>query len=176
MFEIDWNQLFLPSASLAEIVVRGSVIYLILFAVMRFLPRRQVGGMSASDVLVIVLIADAVQQGMAGRAESITEALVLAGVIFTWAGIIDFLDDRFPHLHIAEPGPVCVVRDGQLLRRNMRRQKVTEEEVMSQVRQHGIKDLGQVQAAHIEGDGHFSVVGRDGGAQEPPPRRQQGAG
>ena len=160
MFDIDWPRLFVPSGSLAEIAIRGSVIYLLLFAVMRFLPRREVGGMGASDILVIVLIADAVQQGMAGKYESITEALLLAVVIFFWATVIDFVDYRFPQLHLSESGPVPVVLGGRLVRRNMRRQQVTEDEIMSQLRQHGFSELSQVSAAYIEGDGHFSVLGR----------------
>lgn len=170
MFDIDWNHLFVPNTSLAEIAIRGTVIYLLLFAVMRFLPRREVGGLAASDILVIVLIADAVQEGMAGKYESITEALLLAGVIFFWASLIDLVDYRFPRLRLSEPGPVCVVRNGKLLRRNLRRQKVTEDEVLSQVRQHGLADLSEVAAAYIEGDGHFSIIRR--GRPSHPPRNK----
>ena len=162
MFEVDWARLLVPSGSLAEIVIRGSVIYLILFAVMRFLPRRQVGGVSASDILVIVLIADAVQEGMAGRYESITEGLLLAATIFFWATLIDVADYHFPQLKLAEGGPTPVVRDGRLLRKHMARQKVTEEEVMAQLRQHGFERLDEVTRAYIEGDGHFSVIGKRG--------------
>jgi len=174
MFDIDWHQLFVPNTSLAEIAIRGSVIYLLLFTVMRFLPRREVGGMAASDILVIVLIADAVQQGMAGKYESITEALVLAGVIFFWATVLDLVDYHFPQLNLSEPGPVCVVSNGRLLRRNMRRQKVTVEEVMSQVRQHGLQELSEVRVAYIEGDGHFSVVPRHRRSAQAPTRGPQG--
>ena len=168
MFEVDWARLLVPSGSLAEIVIRGSVIYLILFAVMRFLPRREVGGVSASDILVIVLIADAVQEGMAGRYESITEGVLLAATIFFWATVIDYLDFHFPQLKLAEGGPTPIVRDGRLLRRQMERQKVTEEEVMAQLRQHGFERLHEVSAAYIEGDGHFSVIGRRGPVQQQP--------
>ena len=162
MFDVDWGRLLVPSGSLVEIAIRGSVIYLILFAVMRFLPRREVGGVSASDILVIVLIADAVQDGMAGRYESITEAVLLAATIFFWATVIDWLDFRFPHLKLSEGSPTAIVRDGRLLRKQMARQKVTEEEVMAQLRQHGFERLDEVSAAYIEGDGHFSVIGRHG--------------
>lgn len=174
MFDVDWSKLFVPSLPLAEIFIRGSAIYLVLFTVMRLLPRREVGGMGASDILVIVLIADAVQVGMAGKYESITEALLLAAVIFFWATLIDFLDYRFPRLHLADAGPVAVVRGGRLLRRNMRRQQMTEDEVMSQLRQHGFSDLSQVTAAYVEGDGHISVLGRGGRNEQP--RKSAAAG
>ena len=82
MFEIDWSKLAIPGGSLAEMFVRGTVIYLVLFLVMRFLPRRTMGGVGPSDLLIVVLIADAVQNAMAGGYQSLTEGLLLAAVIF----------------------------------------------------------------------------------------------
>lgn len=160
MFEIDWHRLFIPGGSLAEIVVRGTVVYLVLFAAMRLLPRREVGGMGAADILVIVIIADAVQDALAGGYESITEGIVLAAVIFGWASIIDWLDYRFPHLHIAAAGPLKIISHGRLVHRNLKRDKVSEDEVMAQLRQHGIASIAEVENAYIEGDGHFSVIKR----------------
>jgi uncharacterized membrane protein YcaP (DUF421 family) len=177
MFDVDWGQLFVPSTSLAEIFIRGSVIYLLLFVVMRFLPRREVGGLGAADILVIVLIADAVQEGMSGRYESITEGLLLAGTIFFWATLIDFIDFKFPRLRLAEAQALKVVADGRLIRRNMDREQVTEDEVMAQLRQHGYDRLEDVAAAYIEGDGQFSVLGRQNARPQPPqhkPRAAQG--
>ena len=167
MFDVDWSRLFVPSASLAEVFIRGSVIYLVLFAVMRLLPRREVGGLGAADILVIVLIADAVQEGMAGRYESITEGLLLAGTIFSWATLIDWIDFRYPGLKLAEGPPLKIVSNGRMIRRNMDREQVTEEEVLAQLRQHGFERLEDVRAAYIEGDGQFSVLGRRSAGQQP---------
>lgn len=176
MFDVDWGRLFIPSGSLLEIFLRGSAIYLALFVVMRFLPRREVGGLGAADILVIVLIADAVQQGMSGRYESITEGLLLAATIFAWATLIDWIDYRFPSLRLAEGPPLMVVRNGRLLRRNMHRQQVTEDEVLAQLRQRGYENLEDVAKAYIEGDGQFSVLGRHGAnAQPPQPHKPPGA-
>src|SRR6187431_1565233 len=101
MFEIDWSELFIPGGSLAAIAIRGTVIYLVLFTAMRFLPRRTIGQASASDLLIVVLIADAVQNGMADEYRSISEGVLLAAVIIGWALLIDWLDHRFPHLHLS---------------------------------------------------------------------------
>ena len=161
MADIDWSALFVPSESIVEIVIRGSVIYLALFLAMRFLPRRTIGAMGPSDLLVIVLIADAVQQAMAGGYESITEGIVLAAVIFGWATLIDFLDYKFPHLHIAEAKPLAVIVNGKLMRENMKRQQITEEEVLAQLRQHGQESPQAVTRAMLEGDGHISVILRN---------------
>lgn len=172
MLEVDWAALFVPTESLVEIAIRGTAIYLLLFVAMRFLPRRTIGALGPSDLLVVVLIADAVQNAMAGGYKSLTEGLLLAGVIIGWATLIDYLDFRFPDLNIASARAKEMVRNGKLLRRNMAREQVTEEEVMAQLRQHGIASPRDVVVAYLEGDGHFSVVVRGGAPLKPPPERR----
>jgi uncharacterized membrane protein YcaP (DUF421 family) len=168
---MDWETLFIPSESVFEIFIRGTMIYLVLFSAFRFVPRRTIGVMGPSDLLVVVLIADAVQQGMAGGYKSITEALVLAATIIGWAIVIDWLDFRFPRWRLAAAGPLQIISDGELLRENMKRDKITEEEVMSQLRQHGQDSPRSVAKAFIEGDGHFSVILRRGEPIQPPMHR-----
>jgi uncharacterized membrane protein YcaP (DUF421 family) len=168
MTEVDWSSLFLPTGSLVEIAVRGTVVYLALFLTMRFLPRREIGGMGPADILVIVLIADAVQNAMAGGYESITEGLALGAVIFFWARFIDWLDFRFPDLHIAGAAPMLLVKNGRLMRRNMAREQITEDEVLEQLRIHGLESPRGVKAAYVEGDGQLSVLLQNAKAQAPP--------
>jgi uncharacterized membrane protein YcaP (DUF421 family) len=158
MANIHWRELFIPSGSLAEIVVRGTIVYLSLFFALRFLPRRTIGGVGAADVLVIVIIADAVQQAMAGGYQSITEGLLLAGTILGWAVLIDFLDSKFPQWRLSGREPLRVISGGRLLHRNMERQNITEEEVMEQLRLHGLESVDRVSAAYVESDGRFSVI------------------
>ena len=169
--DIDWQELFVPSGSLLEIAIRGTIIYLVLFATMRLLPRRTIGTLGASDVLVIVLIADAVQNGMADEYRSITEAVLLAAVIFAWTVVIDWLDAKFPQWHLAAAAPLQVVADGRLVRRNMERERITEDELMSQLRLHGQDSLGSVAKAFVEGDGRVSVILRSRADEEPPAKR-----
>ena len=162
MFDIDWQELFVPSGSLAEIFVRGTVIYLLLFAALRLLPRRTAGALAPSDILVLVIIADAVQNAMAGEYRSITEGVLLAATIFGWATLIDWLDYRFPRLHIGSARAVQVIREGEILWNNLKREQVSEEELMSELRQQGLDSTRDVIAAFIEGDGHFSILRRGG--------------
>ena len=162
MLDIDWIKLFVPASSLAEIFVRGSVIYLVLFLVMRFLPRRAIGSMSASDILVIVLISETVSNAMQGGADTITDGLLLAAVVVGWATLIDFLDFKLPSWHIASAGPLEMVRDGKVLAKNLAREHVTEDEVMTQLRHHGLASAKDVVVAYLEGDGHLSVILKGG--------------
>ena len=169
MGEIDWTKLLVPGGSVVEIYARGSVVYLALFLAMRFLPRRTMGGVGPSDLLIVVLLADAVQQGMAGTYESITEGLVLAATLIFWAVFIDWLDYRFPKLHISDGRRIPIVRDGRMIRRNMARQNITEEEVLAQLRQYGLPTPRDVEAAYLEGDGRFSVILRGQAPVRRPP-------
>ena len=158
MFEIDWGKLLVPSGSIAEIVVRGTIIYLAIFAAMRLLPRRELGGMAASDILILVLIADAVQNGMSGEYQSVTEGLILVATIFAWATVIDWLDARYPRWHLAEARPLPIIRNGRLLRRNMRRENITEDELKAQLRLHGHESPAEIRLSQVEGDGEISFL------------------
>ena len=162
MFDVDWQKLFVPSASLAEIFIRGSVIYLTLFLAMRFLPRRAIGSVGASDILVIVLISETVSNALQGGAESIADGLLLAAVILGWALLIDFLDYKLPSWNIASAKPLELIRDGKMIQKNLAREQITEDEVLSQLRMHGLASAAEVAVAHLEGDGHVSVIVKGG--------------
>jgi uncharacterized membrane protein YcaP (DUF421 family) len=162
LFGIDWQHFFLPSVALAELILRGSLIYLGIFTLMRFVLKREAGTIGLPDLLMTVLIADAAQNAMAAEYHSITEGAVLIATIVFWNYALDWLGHRFPRVErLLHPPPLLLVRDGRLLRRNMRQELVTEEELMSHLRQHGIAELAQVKEAYMEGDGQISVIPRD---------------
>jgi uncharacterized membrane protein YcaP (DUF421 family) len=155
---MDWERMFVPGGSLLELLVRGSALYLALFVMLRLMPRRQLGSLGVADVLVVVLIADAAQNGMAGGYTSITEGVVLVATILFWDYAIDFIDHRYPGLHLNISKPKLLVRNGRMIKRNMESENMSEDDLMSQLRQHGIEDLGRVRKAYAEGDGHISVI------------------
>jgi uncharacterized membrane protein YcaP (DUF421 family) len=137
--EIDWNALLVPSVHLGEIFLRGTVIYLFIFFALRML-RREAGSIGISDLLVIVLIADAAQNAMASEYHSLTEGLVLVSTILFWNYSLDALAYRFPRIRwLVRPAPLPLVRNGRLQRQNMRKQMITEDDLMAQLREHGSK-------------------------------------
>jgi len=156
---INWHNLFVPQNSIIELIFRGSVIYLTLFLLLRVVIRRRVGALSMTDLLVIVLIADAAQNGMAGEYKSITEGVVLCGTIVVWSLILDWLAFHVPWLRDwLEPPHKSLIENGRLQRRHMREELITEDELMSQLRQHGIEDVHEVKRAYVEPDGQISVL------------------
>lgn len=163
LFEIDWKAVFVPEVSLAEIFVRGTLVYLLLFFILRFL-RRQAGALGISDLLVVVLIADAAQNGMAGDYKSVTEGAALVGTIAAWDFFLDWLGYRFPALgRLLRPAPLALVEDGRVNRRNLRHELISMDELMSQLREQGVEDVAEVKLCHLEGDGHVSVIKKDSG-------------
>jgi len=158
---IDWGEIFGLSASPWELVVRGSAMYLFLFLVFRVVVRRRIGAVGMADLLLVVIIADAAQNGMAGEYRSVSEGAILIGTIIAWNWLIDWLNYRVPALQSwLEPPPLLLVDDGRVLHRNLRHEFVTEEELKSKLREKGVEDLRQVARAYMEPDGTVSVVRR----------------
>ena len=163
-FDIDWRGIFVPDTPLLETVVRGTVTYLALFALLRFVLKREAGELGITDLLVVVLIADAAQNAMADDYRSIPDGIVLVATIVFWSWALNWLGYRFPRFQrFVYPPALPLVKDGRLLRRNMRRELITEDELLSQLRLQGVSDLSQVEVAAMEGDGQISVIRRDGG-------------
>lgn len=158
LFQIDWNAVFVPAVSLAEIVLRGTLVYLLLFFVLRVL-RREAGALGISDLLVVVLIADAAQNAMSSEYKSVTEGAVLVGTIIAWDYSLDWLGYRFPSFgRLLRPAPLPLVKEGRVIRQNLRKEMITMEELMGQLREQGVESVGEVKRCCLEGDGHISVI------------------
>ena len=160
-FEIDWQSVFVPTESILEVILRGTIMYLVMFTLLRIF-RRQAGSIGIADLLVIVVIADAAQNGMAGDSKSVTEAVLLIGTIILWDFFLDWLGFKSKFFErIVEPEPLPIIEDGRLLRQNMKSEMITYDELKSQMRQQGIEDIGDVKKACLESDGHFSFIKKD---------------
>jgi uncharacterized membrane protein YcaP (DUF421 family) len=159
---MDWHSIFVPTLGVGEVIVRGSIMYLALFLILRFAGRRQAGSFGPADLLVIVLIADAAQNGLGKDYTSVTEGIILVLTIVGWQYLLDWLGWRFPVLRPMLTAPALkLIDDGRLLEHNMRKELLTREELESQLRQHGVEDFGKVRAARLEGDGRLSVLKKD---------------
>ncbi len=159
---VDWQKMFLQDTPLLEIFLRGTIIYLALFTLLRVILKRQSGTLGVTDLLVLVLIADAAQNGMADDYHSVTDALLLVATIIGWSYALDWLGYHSKTLHrLMVPPPLPLVENGRMIRRNMKQELVTEEELMVQLREQGVERLDQVKVARMESDGRISVVRKD---------------
>jgi uncharacterized membrane protein YcaP (DUF421 family) len=152
-------ELFGFSIHPAEILLRGTAIYWFLFLLFRFVLRRDTGSMAISDILLVVLVADAAQNAMAGDYKSIADGCLLIATLGAWNLVLDWSAYRFaPMRRFVEGAPVQLVRDGRPIKRNMRREMVTMEDLMSTLREHGLDSLAPVRSACMEPDGEISII------------------
>jgi uncharacterized membrane protein YcaP (DUF421 family) len=136
-----------------------------------------VGAIGVADVLLLVLVADAAQNAMAGEYRSISDGLVLVSTIVGWNVLVDWLVYRFAAVRrLLEAPALILVRDGRILHRNLRREFLTVEELRGKLREHGVDDIDQVRAAYMESDGEVSVITRRGEPEAPQRRARRAAG
>jgi uncharacterized membrane protein YcaP (DUF421 family) len=165
--EVDLAALFDADTPVLEIVVRGTVTYLSVFILLRVIVKQAAGGVNLADVLLIVMIADAAQNAMAGEYTSVTDGLVLVLTLAFWSVAIDWLTVRSGFVaKLVHPPPREIVRDGVILKRAMRAELITYEELMTHVRQEGAESIDQVKRAWVEGNGNISVVVQETRAPE----------
>lgn len=145
-----------------EVVLRGTMMYWFLFAIFRFVLRRDVGAVGLADVLLLVIVADAAQNAMAGDYKTVPEGMLLVSALIAWNVLLDWASFRF-HLvrRVAMPRPLLLIHHGQVQRRNLRREFITMDELMTALRQNGVKDPSEVAEAYMEGDGSFSVLRKE---------------
>jgi uncharacterized membrane protein YcaP (DUF421 family) len=157
-----------------EIFVRGTFTYLALVALLRIL-KRESGALNVADLLVIVLLADAVQNGMSGDYHSVPDGLLLVTTILFWSFALDWLSYHSPGFRrLLNPPPTLLVKNGQLLPRNMRQELVTRSELMEHLREQGLDDVKRVRRAFVEGNGRISVITYD--EEQQPDTHEQSAG
>jgi uncharacterized membrane protein YcaP (DUF421 family) len=154
-----------------ELVLRGTAMYWFLFLLFRFVLRRDAGALGIADILLLVLIADASQNAMAGGYETVPEGMLLVATIAGWNWLMDWASHRSAWVRrFTEAPPLVLVRRGRLLARNMRREFITTAELMACLREQGIDKLADVKFARLEADGQISVIRepRAAGSENPP--------
>ena len=107
---------------------------------------------------------------LSGQYQSVTEGAVLVATLFGWNYLLDFLAYRFHWIHAwLHPKPLLLIQEGRVLRRNLKSEMLTEEDLLEQLRQEGVAEFEQVRRCYVESDGHLSVLRYDG---ERPPRKK----
>ena len=149
-----------------EMMLRGTVIYIALLLVFRFLLRRDVGSMGVADLLFVVLVADASSNAMQGGYHRVGDGLVLVGTMIAWNYVLDWLAFRSDAMsRLLDAPPEVLVRHGRLNRRAMRRELLTEDELLGKLREQGVENIAEVRIARMESDGNLSVFKRNAHAR-----------
>lgn len=165
---VDWDTILVPDTPLLEIFARGSLVYLALFLFLRFILKRQAGAIGMSDMLVIVLIADAAQNAMADDYKSVPDGVLLVATLIFWNWLLEWMGYHFTAMEKwLHPPALPLIKHGKMIRRNMQRELITKDELLSQLREQGIEDIESVKKACLEGDGSISIIKYDGEQHQP---------
>lgn len=150
-----------------EIVVRATVIYFFLWAVTRGVGKRELAEMTAFELILLVVMGDLIQQGVAQEDLSVTGGILAVSTLAFWIVVFAFLAYRFKRVRsVLEGVPVVVVRDGEPLLRAMKLERVNLEELREEARQQGVSDLRDIRLGVLEPDGRFSFLTRAGEQQQ----------
>lgn len=148
-----------------EIIVRATVIYFLLWIVVRGIGKRELAEMSPFDLVLLIVIGDLVQQGVTQEDFSLTGAVMAVGTFAFWLIVFAYAQFSSPGARRLLNGTAAiVVRDGVPLERVLRLQRVSLDDLKMAARQQGIGDLRDVQLAVLEPEGRFSFIQRSGEA------------
>jgi uncharacterized membrane protein YcaP (DUF421 family) len=156
-----------------DIVLRATVIFLALYALVRLMGKRELGQMTPFELIVLVVIGDLIQQGVTQNDFSMTGAVIaISTIAFLALGMswLSYLSPRAERLLEGEPR--VIVRDGELLTANLRRSRLTRAEIESEMRLAGIAHLEDVAWAILEPRGKISFIQRSDAdrSEKPPPQ------
>ena len=142
-----------------DIVVRSAVVFAVLYFLMRLVGRRELTTMEPFDLILLVVIGDLVQQGVTQQDNSVFGAVLAIGTIALLTVFVSWVGYRFPRVRpVLEGRPVVLVEDGKPLERNMRRERITVEELAAQARLQQIDSLAAVRFAVLETSGVISFI------------------
>jgi uncharacterized membrane protein YcaP (DUF421 family) len=146
-----------------DIVFRGVFIFFVLYLLMRVIGRRELSSLEPFDLILLVVLGDAVQQGLTQDDYSLTGALLAIGTIAMLQLGVSYANFRFPRLRpLLDGEPIVVVRDGKPIERNLRRERVTLDDLTSAMRQQNIAHIDEVQWAVMETSGGISFIKKSG--------------
>jgi len=156
-----------------ELIVRSAVIYFALIVALRLFGKRQIGQFTIFDLVLILLVANAVQPAMTGPDNSLVGGLIIIGSLVAVDGVVGLARARVPIVNqLLEPRPTVLAEDGKWQTKAMEEQDVTLEDGEMALREHGIGDIKDVELAVLEADGSISVVPKDHSASGRRPRRR----
>jgi uncharacterized membrane protein YcaP (DUF421 family) len=153
------SEIFRLSVPAWDIILRTALVYLALLLGLRLAGKREIGQMTILDLIVLLLIANAVQNAMVGADSSLTGGILAAAVLLLLNALLAWLRLRFPALRKwVEGSPTLLILHGQLFNGNLRREGIDIETLETALREHGILDSKDVEMAVLEIDGTISVV------------------
>ncbi|HEX3816184.1 MAG TPA: YetF domain-containing protein [Mycobacteriales bacterium] len=154
-----WHSMFFLGLPPAEKVLRAVLIYLFLVIALRIAGKRELAQLNTLDFVVLLAVANAVQNGLIGNDNSVTGATLGAAILFLVNGLLAFLLFRKARLRRwVEGTPTVLIRDGKLDEAGLRREEMTHDELLTEVQSAGADTFEEVESAMLEPSGKVVVV------------------
>jgi uncharacterized membrane protein YcaP (DUF421 family) len=142
-----------------DIVLRGIFVFVFLYVLMRMIGRRELSSLEPFDLILLIVLGDAVQQGLTQDDYSLTGAFLAIGTIAIMQVTVSYANFRFPKLRpVLDGEPIVVVQDGKPIEKNLKRERVTIEDLAAAARQQNIAKIEEVQWAVMETSGAISFI------------------
>src|SRR5438105_14415230 len=146
-----------------DLVLRAIVIFGFVLLLTRIIGKRELGSLQPFDLILLIVLGDALQQGLTQDDYSLTGAILVVGTIAVLQVFVSWLSYRFPRTRpILEGEPLVIVQDGEVIERNLQRERLTVEEITEAARKQQIAHLADVRFAVLETSGQISFIKNSG--------------
>jgi uncharacterized membrane protein YcaP (DUF421 family) len=146
-----------------DIVLRAAVAYIFILILTRVVGRRELNTLEPFDLILLVVLGDLIQQGVTQNDFSVTGLMLACGTIGVLTVVFSYTSFRWPRARpVLEGEPLILVQDGELIPRNLRRQRITREELAAEGRAQQIESIGEVKWAVLETSGKISFIKKSG--------------
>lgn len=142
-----------------DLVLRAIFLYFFVFAITRVIGRRELSQLAPFDIILLIVAGDAIQQGLTQDDYSVTGAVLVVGTFAILQLLTSYTSFKIQRLRpLLEGEPIVIIQNGKILDRNLKRERLTEEEVAEEARQQQIASLDQVEWAVLENSGKISFL------------------
>jgi uncharacterized membrane protein YcaP (DUF421 family) len=142
-----------------DLVLRAIVIYVLIFVVTRVMGRRELSSLAPFDLILLIILGDAIQQGLTQDDYSVTGAVIVVVTLMVLQISTSYVSFRSPRARaVLEGNPIVLVEDGAFIERNLRRERITHEEIAEEARQQQIDSVDKIKWAILESSGKISFI------------------
>jgi uncharacterized membrane protein YcaP (DUF421 family) len=147
-----------------DVVIRAAIMYLFLLFITRVVGRRELSTLEPFDLILLIVLGDLIQQGVTQSDYSFTGLMLAAGTIAVMQTTVSWVGYRSPSKAglVLEGEPIVIVQDGELLDRNIKRERIREEEVLEAARKNGISSLEEIDWGILETSGEMTFIKKSG--------------
>ena len=160
----DLGEIFKLGIPWGHLVIRAVIIYIAFFIGLRLFGKRELGQFTTFDLVLVLLVANALQPAITGPDQSVTGGVIIIAILLIFNRMVALVRNRWPWFDsLIEPPPTVVVHDGEISKVALEKEGLSETDVEMAIREHGVDKLSDVKMAVLENDGSISVVSKGSG-------------